>query len=392
MNILMVRWKSICEPDIIEAFKATGQNITVWNHEIKDVDYDKEVPEKLSETLLSGKYDFVFTVDYFPVIAKTCNILGVMYVSWSVDCPVMQYYSKSLSLPCNRVFLFDYAMYEEFAEINPGRIFYMPLGANIMHNDEVTSLITEQEREKFSCPLSFIGSTYEEKCQYNSLKGLSDYTKGYADALIEAQLHIYGSNMLEDVMPEDFVRRFVREAGWTGMTEDYYSNERAFVAQFFLGEKVTEQERLRLLRRLSEKFPLDIYTASDISSMPKANFRGLAESRIEMPQIFHLSKINLNMTSKTIRTGLPQRFWDVLGAGGFLLSNYQSEIPEYLEPGVDLETYRNFQECEEKIHYYLQHEDERCQIAQNGYEKVKQYYTYEHRVKDIVSIIAREIG
>lgn len=73
MNILMVRWRSICEPDIIEAFKAAGQEITVWNQKIKNVDYDREVPEKLSDPLLLGNYDFVFTVDYFPVIAKTCN-------------------------------------------------------------------------------------------------------------------------------------------------------------------------------------------------------------------------------------------------------------------------------------------------------------------------------
>lgn len=49
------------------------------------------------------------------------------------------------------------------------------------------------------------------------------------------------------------------------------------------------------------------------------------------------------MTSKPIRTGLPLRIWDILGAGGFVLTNYQTEIPEYFEIGKDLETYT----CEE---------------------------------------------
>lgn len=390
MKILMIRWKSICEPDIMAAFLAAGQELTVWPHQVKDVDYDRDVPERLLETLQSERYDFVFTVDFFPVVAKTCNILNMPYVSWSVDCPVMQYYSKSLSLPCNRVFLFDYAMYEEFRGMNPDRIFYMPLGANVEHNDAVMKSITDEDKKRFSCDVSFIGSTYEEKCQYNGLKGLSEYTRGFADALVEAQLQIYGCNMLESAMPDGFVRRFAKEAGWTGMTDDYNADERAFIAQFFVGEKVTEQERLRLLRWISDRYSLDIYTASDVSTMPDIHFKGLAESRIEMPKIFHLSKINLNMTSKTIRTGLPQRFWDVLGAGGFLLSNYQSEIPEYFEPGVDLATYSSFAECEELIAYYLQHEDERRQIARNGYEKTKRLFTYEHRVRDMLAILGGE--
>lgn len=390
MKILVIRWKSICEPDMIAAFETAGQQIEIWPYEVKDADYDTNVIQKLSDTLLDGDYDFVFTVDYFPVIAKICNVVKVRYVSWSVDCPVLQYYSKSLSLPYNRVFLFDHTMFEEFAKENPGRIYYMPLGANTAHNDSVMESITEEDKKRFSCDVSFIGSTYEEKCQYNSLTGLSDFTRGYADALIEAQLHIYGCNMLEEVMSEEFVKQFAKEAGWRGMPDDYNFNERAFVAQMFLGEKVTEQERLRLLKRLSEKFAVDIYTASDISSMPQIHYRGLAESRIEMPKIFHLSKINLNMTSKSIRTGLPQRFWDILGAGGFLLSNFQTEITEYLEPGVDLETYSSFEECEEKIAYYLTHEEERQQIALNGYQKTKRLYTYEHRVRDILTLLAEE--
>ena len=46
MKILMIRWKSICEPDIMAAFLAAGQELTVWPHQVKDVDYDRDVPER----------------------------------------------------------------------------------------------------------------------------------------------------------------------------------------------------------------------------------------------------------------------------------------------------------------------------------------------------------
>lgn len=392
MNILMIRWNSICEPDMLAAFQALGQEVTIWEHMIADPDYDQRVLNSLAETLLQTRYDLVFTVDFFPIVARVCNALKIRYVSWSVDCPVMQYYSKTLSLPYNRVFLFDYAMYEEFAKENPKHIYYLPLGTNVSHNDAVMQSITQVDLERFSCDVSFIGSLYTEKCRFNQLKGLSDYTRGYAHALLETQLLVYGYNFLQEAMSDEFVSQFLKDVDWGKMHEDYREEDRALIAQMYLGEKVTEQERVRLLARLSERFSVDIYTQSDISGLPKLRNRGSAESRTEMPKIFHLSRINLNMTSKTIRTGLPQRFWDVLGAGGFLLSNMQAELPEYLIPGEDLETYGSFQECEEKIAYYLEHEEERNAIAKHGYEKVKQYDTYEHRIRQMLTILQQERG
>lgn len=49
-----------------------------------------------------------------------------------------------------------------------------------------------------------------------------------------------------------------------------------------------------------------------------------------------MSKINLNFTIPNIKSGIPLRVWDVLGAGGFLLTNYQAEIPYYFKEGEDL--------------------------------------------------------
>lgn len=387
MKVLMIRWKSICEPDVMQGFKENGIELDTWHYPGNDVDYDMDCLQKVADLLMTNTYDFVFSVDYFPVVARACNVVKCIYVSWAVDCPVMQYYSKTISLPYNRIFLFDYAMYQEFLPQNPDNIFYLPLGAAVEHFDEVISQITAEDRKKYATDLSFIGSTYQEKCKYNELTMLSKYTKGYADALIEMQLQIYGTNILEQGLSEEFVDKFLQDISWGGMPEDYQNNPKAYIAQMVLGEKVTEQERLRLLKRLSDRFTFDFYTMSDTSSMPNIRDKGSAESRIEMPKIFHLSRINLNMTSKTIRTGIPQRLWDIMGSGGFVLTNYQQELEQYFEMGKDLETYGSFDECEQKIAYYLSHEEERKKIAQSGYEKVCKWYTYRQRVADLLAIV-----
>ena len=121
--------------------------------------------------------------------------------------------------------------------------------------------------------------------------------------------------------------------------------------------------------------------------LPTIHNRGIAKSFTMMPKIFQCSKINLHMTARTIKSGTPQRIFDIMAAGGFVLSNYQSEIPEYFIPGKDLILYESIPDLIEKIRYFLAHEDERAQIAQNGYQKVKSCHTLVQRAQEILRII-----
>ena len=328
----------------------------------------------------------VFSINFFPVVSEVCNIFHIPYVCWIVDSPVMELYSHSIRNNWNRIFLFDYALYEEFRGENPKGIFYLPLGADHERLDALIETITEEDRKKYSADVSFIGSLYTEKCPYNHLKEES-WLKGYLDGVIEAQTKVYGYNFLEECITEDVLKQFKEKVPFYQFPEKANHNDRAAMAHLYLGNKVTEQERLRLLKRVSEEFSLDLYTASDFSPLPKANYRGLAKSATEMPKIFHLSKINLNFTSKPIRTGLPLRLWDILGAGGFALTNFQSEIPEYFEVGKDLDIYASEEELTDKIRYYLEHEEERQEIAANGCQKAKEQYSLELRVKQILRTV-----
>ena len=76
-----------------------------------------------------------------------------------------------------------------------------------------------------------------------------------------------------------------------------------------------------------------------------------------------------------------------MGAGGFLLSNYQSDFYEHFIPGQDLVLYESVDDLLKKCAYYLRHESERKQIAINGYNKVKEYHTYEVRLQQMFDIV-----
>lgn len=387
MNILFYRYNSICEPDILGVLTRLGHKVTEVTEEMKNKKLGARGQMNLvSAALKKQEYQMVFSVSFFPVISEVCNIFHIPYVSWVVDCPAMELYSHSVRNSWNRIFLFDYALYEEFRSENPKKIFYLPLGADYVRLDSLLEHITRQDREKYAAEVSFVGSLYTEKCPYNYLQEES-YLKGYLDGVTEAQVKVYGYNFLEECITEEILQAFKEKVPFYQFPERAEHNEQAAMAHLYLGSKVTEQERLRLLKRVSEEFELDLYTSSDFSVLPRASYRGIASAATAMPKIFHLSRINLNFTSKPIRTGLPLRFWDILGAGGFLLTNYQSEIPEYFEIGKDLEIYASEKELTDKIRYYLEHEEERAEIARNGYEKAKEKYSLEIRICQMMRLV-----
>ncbi len=84
---------------------------------------------------------------------------------------------------------------------------------------------------------------------------------------------------------------------------------------------------------------------------------------------------------------MPLRALDIMGCGGFLLTNFQSDFLEYFEPGVDFVYYENMEDMERLAEYYLEHEEKRKQIASNGYQKVKELLSYERQVSKLLEMI-----
>ena len=392
MNILFYRYNSICESSILAVWKQSGFQITEITEEMENKELTpKEQMLLVSEPLKANHYDLVFSINYFPVLSEVCNIFKTPYACWIVDSPVLELYSNSIYYPYNRIFLFDYALYEEFAPKNPGCIFYLHLESDVSTMKPICDNLTDKDRLRYSCDISFVASLYTEKCPYNKLNNPPDYLRGYLKGIIESQLKIYGYNFIRELVTSELVAELKKYLpGFYQFPDNYEKNEIAVVADLYLSTKVTEQERLRLLNLLSNQFSIDLYTGSDTSSLPKVHNKGLARTYSDMPKIFRLSKINLNMTAKSIKSALPLRIWDILACGGFVLTNYQREIPEYFEAGKDLETYSSEKELLEKCRYYLEHEEERMQIAQNGYQKAAKFHSLEQRIGEMFHILTAD--
>ena len=72
-----------------------------------------------------------------------------------------------------------------------------------------------------------------------------------------------------------------------------------------------------------------------------------------------------------------------MGCGGFLITNYQEELFDFFEPGVDLVVYEDLKDLVLKVDYYLRHEEERKAIAENGRKKAKESCSFISRLEKI---------
>ena len=294
MNILFYRYGSICEPDIITGFSELGNTV----HELTMEITEKNVPtanrvEYLHSALLKHSYDFVFSVNFYPFISEVCNIHGLLYLCWTVDCPVMDLLSHSIENKCNRIFLFDAAQYRDIAPRNPDCIFHLPLATNPTRWDSVITKSSRQQIQTYSSDVSFVGSLYTEKCPYDRLTGASDYLTGYLEGVMNAQQSIYGCYFLEEVLSDEIVEEFRSHLpGFYTPPENFIRNDRLAMARLYLCAKISASERIRTLTSLGRRFSVDLYTGSDTTGIPVCN-RGLAKTLTEMPLIFHYSKINL---------------------------------------------------------------------------------------------------
>lgn len=111
----------------------------------------------------------------------------------------------------------------------------------------------------------------------------------------------------------------------------------------------------------------------------------------QMVRIFNGTKVNLNLSNSSwnIRTifsnqqQIKGRNFEIPGCGSFLLTNYVEGLEKYYEIGKEIVCFRSVRELEKQIRYYLLKDDEREEIALNGYQRTIADHTYEHRFTDL---------
>ena len=389
MNILLYEWNTFGQRDLEDSLGRLGHKVDKIKYVFTDFEKDEAFERKLSDLFLMKRYDFVISFNYFQVISKVCNSFCIKYIAWVWDSPLINLNSRTVYNPVNYIFIFDGVLYQQMKyELKADTVYYLPLAVNVERLDKlITSL---EDAERYHSEVSFVGNLYDKRNHFDEIANLSDYLAGYFDGIMRAQMKIYGYNFIKEMLTEHVMEELSRYIDICPGS-NFVGDIRDIFADRFLNAKITGMERRQLLGSLSGHYEVTLYTDSDSSELKKVRNRGYIDYYNVMPKVFRYSKINLNMTVRTIKSGIPLRVFDILGAGGFLITNYQADIADYFTIGEDLVCYESEEDLIAKVGYYLEHEEERKQIALNGYRKVRQYHNYDLRLKEMLHIASGEL-
>lgn len=384
MNILFYEWETIGRKDAQDVLIKMGHRVDSFQYKFVNDLQDTVFEEKLNAVLTTHRYDIVMSFDFFPVISNVCERTRIKYVAWIWDSPLFHLFFRSVYNTYNYLFIFDKTLFYELKNLNVKNIYYLSLAVNVERLDKL--ILSDDEYRLYNHDISFVGQLYE-KNPYNQIKYLPEYLKGYFDGIMKAQIKIHGYNFIPELLTEDILKELYQYL-LINIDEEFIWDTKNIVVDRFLNPKITELERKHILNLLSDYYNLVLYTDSNNEGLSEnINFNGYIDYYSIMPKVFRGSKINLNLTLRTIKTGIPLRVYDVLGAGGFLITNYQSELAEHFEIGKDLVCYESEEDLIYKVDYYLENEDKRREIAANGYNKVKKCHNYEIRLQEIIDTV-----
>ena len=371
-KLLFYKWGSVCEPVLEKVIKKKNMDYTVFSQKVKDYHADSDFALNFLNVLHREKIQIVFSYDYFPIISMLCEMNHIPYVSWIYDCPMYTLFSHTIKNSVNYIFCFDKNYTIRLQQMGAPYCVHVPLAGDADLLERIVENCNKEVKKKYSCDISFVGNLYNEKKNRFKSIILSDHTKGFVEGIIESQLKIYGYNFIKETLTEEIVKE-VAEKCQLQLSNLYIQDVKQMVSDT-INMEVSARERENVLGLLGKHYELELYSGSTLPvSLQglKIRERGFADYEKQMPYIFHYSKINLNITSKTIETGIPLRVFDILSCGGFCLTNYQPEIAEYFIDGEDLVMYSGMDDLLMKVEYYLNHEEERRWISQNGYKKVE---------------------
>ena len=390
MNILYVNWDCLGASDILEAFREIGT--TIYEVEISDASHEKvdwDFVNQIGLIIEKCKIDLVFTFNFFPTISEACYKFERIYLAWVYDSPSIKVYHPSIINECNYVFIFDSSVVWELRNKGIKTVYYSPLAVNMKRLDNLKG--SSRERDRYCCDVAFVGSLYNEEHQlYERLVEKSNnlYLIGYLEGIMEAQLKVYGYNFLQECLTPEIVKS-IYEIMPVEVADGSLTNKEFIYADYFLCRRMACIEREKILKLLAINHRVNHYSNKTEHQLGNVVECGKVDYYDEMPYAFRYAKINLNMTLRSIKTGIPLRAMDILGAGGFLLTNYQEDFLLHFESNNDFVFYGSVEELQDKAIWYLKHEDERQRISKNGREKILKNHTYKNTLEKMLKVVGK---
>lgn len=382
MKLLIYQWSAYLEQDVFSIVQEKGIAYNAFSWKFADKNQDEEFINWFHREITVRNYDALLSINYWPLLSQVCQEQGVRYIAWCYDNPLnVVRIEETLGNPVNHVFVFDRVQYFKYKSMGFGTVEHLPLGVNRKRMEALT--VSKAERQKYTAEVALVGKLYESQLP-EIMAPLSDYTKGFLEALMKAQSGITGSYLLDDCICGALIRDIMRQYLEKEPNTQVRMSKEAL--SYAMASEVTRRDRIILLSLCGKRFDTRLYSYQNSDIIKNVKTYPAVDYYTEMPKVFACSKINLNPSLRIIQTGIPLRAFDVMGAGGFLLSNHQEELMELFENEKEMVVYESMEDAVDKAAFYLKHGEIREKIALNGRKKTLEEYSLQNRLEKILTV------
>lgn len=386
MKLLFYNFNSYLDPDICEILSQMNIKYDTFRYDFDVPPHDKNRDDAFVSMFLKSynpaNYDAVFSVDYWPPIAEACHQADTKYIAWSYDCPLdIKNPEETLVYSNVFCFLFDKTQASQFQSKGFSNVFYMPLGINSSRYRQFDSY--KKKCDPYRTDVAFVGKLYENS--FPLIANLvNEKTRDVLNQVISMQRKMPSTYILDTLITDNLVSLISDEmhASDPEFTDTVTKNKILYA----LESQIAQIDRITMLNIAGLNHKVNFYTGSksqllkNVTCCPKVNYW------TEMPWVFAASKVNINPSLPSIRSGMNLRSFDITASGGFLLMNRQSELDDFFIENKEVVVYDSIEDYAEKLEYYLSHESVRAEIAKAGRNRCLSDHNIIDRLVKIFSI------
>lgn len=312
----------------------------------------------------------------------------IKYVSVIWDAPYIKLYSPFGRLDHCWFSVFDKLDQERFQNAGIPHTLYQPLAVN---PEDVTMWSRNARKQlagKYINDICFVGSLYEDNLYDKRVHNMPPVITDYFNSVFEEAAFCWdGKNRIYGQTSKEMLQYMSMISADFRVDNRLEIDDTAMFEIMYLVRKIANIERIATLGTLSEAYHVTLHTTSKVEDGVLGNVEVKLPVRPgkDAAVVYAGSKINLNISLKGIEGGTPQRIMEIMGAGGFVLTNYCHETAELFEEGKEIAMFKTPEELFEKADYYLKHDKEREQIAKAGHNKVLECYTYDKKLEKLLA-------
>lgn len=386
MKIFFAGSETMQIPNIPISLGKMGHEVVLYEKSMEYVEEHEEEYENFGLFLQSQKPDVVISTIFFQIVAAYTHELGIKYAVYGMDSPhYAAWVPEYPRLDNVYLFHFDSREVERFQSCGYTNVTYLPLAAGVTWADTIHT--SGVDRKKFGSAVSFVGGLYGDNPFDTCAGRFPQPVQEHIWNRLENSAFLWdGKERLQEGVSEELLRicqTVTPELCNPGfaMGDDYYFR------QWTLARKLSNIERTLLFEQVAGQYDFRLYTREkevvpeSIHRYPPVN------AMTEQLKVFQSSGVNLNVTLRSIESGVPLRVFDILSVGGFVLTDYRKDAEELFREDEEIVMFRTPEEMMDKLAFYTTHETERNRIAKNGHRRARAEYSYERMLEEILQKI-----